>query len=162
MIDRENPTRWFAWTLVVVANLIVPLPFGLMCTVGGGRIGMGLAIVAWWVAGLWICRHQPDRARWLIHGGIILGLSQITLMPQVLAGLAALRTWEEIAVGEGEFGLFVGGESELFGFVVTAITGAELLLLAFVAGQFLAWISPRDPESAKVLSRESSTADELF
>jgi hypothetical protein len=116
---------WLAWTVVLAANLIVPLPLGLEITEGGGRIGMALAILAWWTLGLIACGRHPDLARSLIVGGLVVGLSQLVPVLQVAAGFAALGTWR------ADVRTFGG----LDGFAVTALTGGELLAAAYACGR---------------------------
>src|SRR4051812_49255013 len=90
MTEIKGPLLWVAWTLVLVLNLVVPLPLGLSYTGEGGRLGIGLGVFAWWVVGLAICVRRPNLGRLLLTGGKAIGISQLVPVAQVAAGFGAL------------------------------------------------------------------------
>jgi hypothetical protein len=131
-----------AWTLVYGANLFVPLMFGMSATAGGGWVGMGVAVVAIWSAGLVACQ-RPGRLRMaLVIGATAVGLSQVVPFLHIISGMIAIGTWEKVS---GDIvGVDIGGDgpglSESGGFAVTVMTAQPLILIALVFGYAFCWM----------------------
>lgn len=145
---EEIPHRaWpYAWTLVFACNLIVPLSLAWQMSEHAGRIGIGLAIVVYWMIGLVTCADGGRRGgRPLVAGGIWVALSQLLPIAQILAGLAGVWSWAAIS-GQEHRPLSVLG-----GFTMTIVTGGLLLTLAEVIGLIAYAISghPSHPPRAK-------------
>lgn len=128
MADTDQTPEWVPWTLTLALNLILPLPLGLSFTGKGGYLGIGLAILVFWAAGLAVCRRSPTLGNILIDGGYVVGCSQVLAIPQVVAGFVALVIWEGVEARPGDMPVVMDG------FVLTVITGGELLLAAVACG----------------------------
>jgi hypothetical protein len=153
MAAGDGPPLCISWTLVFIANLVVPIPLGLKFTEDGGRFGMAVAVVAWWAAGLAICLRRAAWGRLLISGGIVVGFSQFLAVPQVAAGFAALRFWSRVGNMAGD----ISGEMD--GFAVTALTGGQLIALGCAGALLGRALIPRDRGSAEEASRDHSVVE---
>jgi hypothetical protein len=121
-----------SWTIVFVANLIVPLFFGLAETRYAGQFGMFCAVAVFWLLGLLASAWSDSVARVLLAGGSLVGFSQFVLVLHIYIGEAALHFW----LGHDRWQM-----SEWDGFVVTALTGGALLAIAGVFGIALVALS---------------------
>jgi hypothetical protein len=122
------------WTIVFVANLIVPLCLGLLMTYSGGRVGMFTGIVALWIVGQFVVAWSEKLAVVLISGAIPIFFLQFLLGPHMLLGGAVLDFW----MGNSYLQVQL---SQLDGFVVTALTGGALIATAIVFGLILVLLS---------------------
>jgi len=130
--DRVRRRRLLMWTVVFALNLAVPLPIGWDTTDGGGRIGLALAVVAGWAAGMFICYHSHRVGTVLVSGGTWVAISQFVPVLQFAAGIVGMVCLHQIA-GHGSFAEG-GPRAELSGFALTLFTGSILFLAAMVFG----------------------------
>ncbi len=136
-----------SWFLVFVANLPVPLMFGLEATREGGRFGMCLAIISLWAVVSFACSRE---VRWCFTaGGFVVGLTQFIPFLQMMAGSVSLAVCSqaglEIPRNAGFEHGFRGaaGLTELGGYTATILTGVQLMLLAFIIGMTGRFIGER-------------------
>ncbi len=133
----EQSKAWWgwvaAWSLVFAMNLPFPLALGLAVTEGGGRIGMGLAAMMLWTAGLAAGSWSERLRAVMLSGGSLVALFQIIFpVLQVVAGVIGLQSWSGVA---GVGGLEIRGpNAEFGGFLVTLTTGQLLVTAALVCG----------------------------
>jgi hypothetical protein len=120
------------WTGVVVLNLPLPLMLGSAVTHRDGYLGIGLAVLLCWVAGLFVCSQSSRHGPVIIRGGGWVALSQVFPIAQFVAGVGGVLFWEVVS-GSGLPGAH-GPVAVLGGFVVTLTTAAPLLFFAFVFG----------------------------
>jgi hypothetical protein len=125
-----SPTReWqWGWGIVLLANLPMPLLFGLFVVSNSGQLGMLAGVAVVWFAGhLHVGRSAVLRGPLLLGGGCV-ALSQIFPLLHIGAGTLSVET--------------LGNDRELapgLAFVATLLTAAQLLAVALVCGFFLRW-----------------------
>lgn len=126
-----------AWTIVVAANLPVPLFLGVWITNAGsvsGKVGMacGVALIYW--LGLRACHRARGAIAAVILGGWFVAASQLYPLLQIGAGLASLRLAGLVASGLGPF-LFENPVVQFVAILATTLgTGAILIAVAAVFG----------------------------
>ena len=121
--------RWhLAWATVFGVNLIVPLWLGWDMTSGVGRVGLVLAIVLWLLLGHLLCARSRKLRFLLVAGGVCVGLSQLLPLLQIWAGM---NSGMIISMASG----FSDRATGLYGFLMTLLTGGQLILVAIVSGQ---------------------------
>ncbi len=118
------------WVVVFVANLIVPLPFGLTCTEGIARMGMCAAIGLLWFLGYEAVRKIPRMGFVLNSGGSIVALSQIWPLLQFTSGFLSLSVGESVALVSRDMKI----ASAIGGLLVTLLTGGTLMAIAWMLG----------------------------
>ena len=126
--DTDNPSRRVVWTLVFVANLLVPLMLGWSTTRNHGRVAMFVAIVMLWFVGDNAGKKGRTLGSGLLVGGVVVGLSQIYPFLQLIAGLIALTVAKQLGQANEEFDV----TSELGGFIATTVTGGLLMAAALI------------------------------
>ena len=82
--------RQVCWSAVFAANLIVPLIFAFSIVHGRAWIGVSLAVAAYWVAGIYVCRKNRTITLSLLIGGATVAVSQFYPILHILAGSIAL------------------------------------------------------------------------
>jgi hypothetical protein len=100
----------------------------------GRRIGLVLAVALIWLLGMfWLGRTAPLRRHTLV-GGICVAATQVYPILHFIAGLVSMMimSWL-LRQPVDEIGL-PRQMTELAGFLVTLLTGAQLLLVAGVCG----------------------------
>lgn len=123
--------RPILWTVLYLANLIVPLFFGFQCVDGWiGAIGMFAAILVFYAMTLFIAERRRRLYAPACVGAAFVGLSQFYPVTQMYAGMVAL-TITGMLFGQtkpGNMGLLPSG-------FATIITGLLLLLVAMAFGE---------------------------
>jgi hypothetical protein len=120
------------WTVVFALNLPVPLFFGWDMTHLGGRIGLAVAVVAGWAAGMFICYQTHQLGVVLVRGGAWVAASQFVPVLQLGAGIVGIVCLNRIA---GHRAFAEGGlQAELSGFALTLFPGSIIFLAAMVFG----------------------------
>ncbi len=144
MKDRRLTSRgWrILWSVVFGLNLIFPLFLGWNLCGPSGRVGLGLAIAAYWGLGLRACAGRALWGRALIYGGTLVAFSQFYPTAQYFAGLAGLSAWSFISGSDLPHPL-----SGLGGFFVTGVTGGLLQLVALIPGWIIVAIFHRPSPS---------------
>jgi hypothetical protein len=125
------------WSIILCANLVVPLYLAFSLTKEGGRLGIAIAILCYWMLGLIAIRHSHRFGSILLSGGFIIGLSQFWPVLQAWAGVAALEAWHKVHVWTGGAAARGRPLSEFDGFAVTTLTGAMLLTATLFCGTFV-------------------------
>lgn len=140
--------RQSCWSVVFVANLIMPLQFASLIVHQRAWIGVSLAVAAYWRAGLYACRKNRSMSLSLIIGGGLVALSQVYPLLHILAGSIALHA--------NSVSLEVGSDSltgAVSGFLATAITGGILLTVATLVGRPFAKASQPRPTADKPIGK---------
>jgi hypothetical protein len=106
----------------------------------GGQVGMSCAIAAFWALGQLACAWSERLARGLVIGAALVGSFQVIPILQIYAGATALQFWLRS-------GFPVPPLSEWDGFIVTAITGGELLTAAGICGLAIVLFLPAEMTS---------------
>ncbi|KAJ3058971.1 hypothetical protein HK102_010226 [Quaeritorhiza haematococci] len=75
-----------AWTVVVAANLPVPLYFGIMVTSASGRLGMACGVLLIYWLGRRACHVAREAMVAVIYGGWAVAASQFFPVLQIAAG----------------------------------------------------------------------------
>lgn len=119
------------WTAVFAANLPVLVAFAVNVAAGGGWVGMLVAGVAYWLAGLVVVQLEAVRPILLV-GSAMVALTQIFPLLHVVAAVVAANLWERLS---GERLDLDGDEptqrlSEVGGFVVMVLMCGLLLVVA--------------------------------
>jgi len=148
--DTQSRFAWDwagAWTGVFIANLTVPVLFGLM-VVGpeGGALGLfGALAVPYWI-GFILCGFRFRVGRSLVWGGGILAVSQVLPILQIVCGAFGLGMWDEIG-GHSFFSderwdhTQSGWQNDpnVGALVVTFFSAHPLLVLAVLIGATVRW-----------------------
>lgn len=137
----DTPSQRFAWdwagwwTLVFVANLPVPLIFGLWATSKAGVWGMvGALVVLYWI-GFALCLFGFRVSRSLVCGALVLAVLQFVPLPQFLAGAAALKFTETVCGRAPDRELpATQVESELEAFFAVLLSAQPLWIIAILIG----------------------------
>lgn len=124
--ELKSPAReWqWGWVLAVVANLAVPLLFGLFFLSAGGILGMLAGVVTVWLTGHIAIARVPRVGRTLVYSSGLFALSQVLPVAQYAAGSAAL----ELCAGGPHTNL-----PAATAFLVTVVTAAVLLGAALLS-----------------------------
>jgi hypothetical protein len=133
-----------AWVIVFLFNMGMPLFFALSMTGPSERIGMFVAALLLFVAGLLVCRENGHFAWSVIAGAIIVGISQAVPVLHVIAGLVGFQ----IAAA---FGFTLDGNADRAdrsagvggGLIVTLVVGGILLGASTGIGVILRLITPK-------------------
>src|SRR4051812_20466042 len=99
------------WSGIFAVNLIMPLLFALSFVAGMAWIGVFLAVAAYWLAGMRVCRDRPRMAKSLVIGGGLVGLSQLCPILHIGAGVLALGVispHQEVFPFASKIGVFGG------------------------------------------------------
>ncbi len=125
--------RMMCWTLIYSANLITPLMMGSSEVSGWAWVGLILAILIYWVAGLFCCGKSREMTWVLIIGGIVVGFSQFYPFFQLITGVLALRveSWLRNAAPTPHNGSITTLNG---GFIATFMTGTLLIGVVIVIG----------------------------
>lgn len=140
--DQVDWRGMFSWSLLFVANLILPLGFGSQFIKAHGRTGTMLATALIFIGGLCLCWWGPVVARNLRIGSVVTALSQIFFVLHVVLGLIALEVTDQFGLmlnaadGVGE------ANSQLGGFILTMIVGGSLLGCAGGIGAVFGLLMP--------------------
>ena len=118
--DRGPKSILFAWVVVFLYNLPVPLFFGWWITKYGERIGMVIAIIVCFAAGYWVCASVRRIGVCLIIGGIPIGISQLVPVLQMAAGFVAMAIGRNVGLLNS-----ADATNKFGGFLLTSITGAS-------------------------------------
>jgi hypothetical protein len=168
MSDYENTPAWpwqIGWSFVFGANLILPLLFGWEMTRRGGWIGMGCAIVVWWTLGLLACVCARRLATRLVYGGVLVALFQGCFIPHIIVGTISLGIWSALSGDAvGDHVVMAGARfPEIGGFVVTFLTGGQLLFLALICGGVItSFAGPPQQETPSVTPELEAEARRRF
>ncbi len=142
--------RWqVAWLLVYCSNLIAPLLLAWQVTKDGGRIGMFVAIVVFWLVGHVICGQLKVAAYIFVYGGFFVALSQFYPVLHMFSGVAALGLCRYDFVR-------ADGVSEFAGFIATIFTGLQLLTIASVIGSGIWARFGREDNLTEAFARQSA------
>ena len=125
------------WTVVYVANLIVPVFFGrLICDTDDALLGMGAGVFVWWAVLSPIC-FRPGRLRIaLVVGAGFVAIAQFLPILHIVAGTVAIDFWK---YADGKLGKLNQLNTFSAGFSVTILTGFFLLAIALAVGFLLAF-----------------------
>ncbi|CAN5578847.1 hypothetical protein BH11PLA2_BH11PLA2_48600 [soil metagenome] len=136
--------RTFRWTIVFIANCLVPGWLGILfCYRSGGLIGMALGVFFLWLFSLFLVKCSCFIYRSLDLGGGVLALTQFLPVLQILAGVLALQFWYMLCPLPPDPASIRAIYShlsddpilaEVGGFVVSVLAGQSLLTLAFIIG----------------------------
>ncbi len=121
-----------AWTMVVAANLPVPLAFGMLVTDAGGRAGMACGVLLIYWLGLHARNTAPRAMIAVIRGGWAVAALQILPILQMAAGAAGLILAS--VIGSARFHVFPNVDAVVDGFLATVATGAILIVVAAASG----------------------------
>ncbi len=88
----------FAWPLVFVLNMIVPVLLGWGMTRDQGRLGMFAASAVLLSMGWWLCVAKNSLARRMIVGGLLTALSQFIPVLQFGAGLVSVWLADQLGL----------------------------------------------------------------
>ncbi|WP_165246416.1 hypothetical protein [Paludisphaera soli] len=134
-----------AWTLVMVANLPVPLTLGMIVTDAGGRLGMacGVALIYW--LGLHACRVARQTMVAVVRGGSVVAAFQILPVLQMAAGMAGVILAS--VVGSARFHVFPHVDAIVDGFLATVATGAILIAVSAALGSLREFETSTRPSS---------------
>jgi hypothetical protein len=125
------------WIVVFGLNLITPVLFATAITNRRGMIGVGIACVAFAVAGTQLCVTRRETGKRLVTGASIVGLSQLFPIAQVFAGVFAINLASAVGIAGETLGGGSGITSISAGFVVCLLTGIPLAVLAWIIGTLL-------------------------
>jgi len=129
----EIVASWrLTWSVIFVANLIVPLWLGWLFCSPAGRIPMMIAAFVLWWLGLFAKRLPQAPRTWLVVGAVALAVSQVCPMIHIVVGAAAITIASADPVDPEFSGLGAAG-----GLLATVLTGGALILVAFVGGGVL-------------------------
>ena len=95
---------------------------------------MVVAIALFWTAGLVLSLRRGNFAKSLLVGGGLFSISQFFPFAQMIAGILALEFWQSVTDRPADGDSLGDVHSELGGFVVTILTGLQLLAVAVVGG----------------------------
>jgi hypothetical protein len=132
------------WAVVFLLNLAFPLYIGWHHTAKSGRVGMFVAAFLLLGLGYWTCGNARAIGRTLVGGGILVGLGQLFLLPQMTAGFIGLGVGHAaglVDVDEGS-AIFSEVNCEAGGFLVTLTTGGLLMTACLFVGPLLRGITP--------------------
>lgn len=134
-IPNASPSKlrtWqWAWLLVFLGNLPVPLFLAIGAVRNGGYLGMAASLFLFWLVGYRACSQSPFFAKRIVIGGAIVGMFQVWPLPQLLAGITGLALAE---ADQEEYFTNTLAISEWQGFLATSITGGLLMSAAVVIG----------------------------
>jgi hypothetical protein len=128
------------WALVFLGNLIAPMMFGWGTTGSGGHVGIILAVVLlWWLGYHFVATYRMVRGP-LLAGGLCVGLSQVFPLIHMMAGIVGVGLASKV-FHEGPPGqhpdLKLTHLTEPGAFLATLVTGAQLMVAAWVFGLLL-------------------------
>jgi hypothetical protein len=146
-IDRSvrcgDRRHYFAWVVVFVFNMAVPLLFGWEETRDHGKVGLMVAALLLLALGCLICAADRRLATPLIAGSAMIGITQVFPLLQIVAGLLGMSVGR--ALGLGAHGRDAGPGrigSEAGGFVVTLVTGGILMAVSAGSGMLIRLLTP--------------------
>jgi hypothetical protein len=126
---------YLGWFAVFVFNMTFPLSVAWTMTPKSGRTGIGVAAVALATAGCWICAKARTIGRYLVIGGILIGLTQVFPVLQIIAGVVGMAVGQIFQLIErGDDTDLNLGISELGGLIITLITGSLLMAMSAATG----------------------------
>ena len=132
------------WAYVFLANLIVPLPLGLMLTGDfAGLLGMLLALVILFRSGWRVTCASRRFERGLRVGGWLVAVFQILPVFQVFAGMSGVVAASAVGFGTKEDGVLLRVSGLVGGFVATMVTGVCLISAALILGLPVVWADTR-------------------
>ncbi len=137
---RSPSVRCLVWSVVYYGNLVLPLILAHMATENGGRIGMGVAIIFYWLLTVLVVYRFYWVGRIFVLGGTVIAFSQLCPVLHYLAGSVALESWDRINGGPGGGAAWSRGLSEIDGFAVTTLTGAILFVAAIACALCLSGV----------------------
>ena len=132
LIDARKRPPYLAWSLVYIANLVVPLYLGTAVTDGSGRVGMAIGVVVVFAIGCRVCVMSRWSVLTVVYGGWIVAISQFMPCLQSFAGMMGVGTATALGLATNPRGDHVN--SGAGGIVATLVTGFLLLLAATIAG----------------------------
>ena len=143
LLNRQQ----ICWIVVILANLILPLPMGLSCTAGSGITGIFAAIGLLWFFGHVESGKAPRMGFALNAGGLIVAMSQLYPGLQIISGILGLSIGERIGLVSRDMKI----SSAMGGLLVTLLTGGMLIAIAWMAGLVVRGVTEvvRSPDPAK-------------
>jgi hypothetical protein len=139
---RQQAHRETGWTLAFAVNLPVPMFLAISCVDKWAGLGVIGALVVMAVLGNKACSRRDRPSRAVVFGGIVVAVLQLIPLLQVCAGTLALRAGAELGLAtSSDVGLY-RATGVLGGFLVTMLTGAQLIGVALVLGLFTMLITP--------------------
>lgn len=157
-VGKSYGRTLIGWIVVVLLNLPVPLFFGHSIVKGAGIVGLLMAILAIFLAGVFATSRFPRLIAMFQVGGIVTALSQFLPILQIVAGAVAISVTEQItSVAHGDdFEVLPEGATFLGGFCATSITAGIVLFAAAAIGAVIQVVRGRWPGGSR---RSATTAD---
>ncbi len=138
-VVRRDTASCIAWPILFIANMVIPLYFGLSLTERPGRLGMLMGACLLLALGWLVCFYKPRIARITIWGSVLTAASQPFPILHALLGLLGVYMLE--SMGASHVG--VGQIDALEAFLLTLFVGIGLLTSALGLGTLLSLVLPK-------------------
>jgi hypothetical protein len=141
-IPEKPPSRRGRWTMIFGLNLVVPLYFGDLVTIDGGRIGMAAGIGLLWSLGYRLSGMSDAWGRALLIGGTVVAATQLLPILQIFVGLVS------VSLAGAQFRVpvsYMRVKGEIGGFIATFSMGLIMMSGAALVGAIGSAMFPRRP-----------------